>query len=274
MKKLIGLIAIISMLALSACAPSGPSDPLPVLKVGMDLRYPPFETVDNNGTPSGISVDIAKELGLFLGREVEIVDISFGNLITELNLGEIDVIIASMTINDARKEVIDFSNPYVYFPQVAIVNKAFLEANNYTTIQEVLDHDQVVFAGQKGTIFLSLPTSLAKNPGPVIETDNVALAMTEVSTGAAQATVLSLLAAATNAKAFPDTTVLLLEPLAVNNIGMGVRKGETELLNQLNAFIAQMESGGVNNRLRAKYNPTIINDFGLTAGLDLLLTND
>jgi polar amino acid transport system substrate-binding protein len=274
MKKLFGLIAIVSMLALSACAPSAPVDPLPVLKVGMDLRYPPFETVDNNGTPSGISVDIAKELGLFLEREVEIVDISFGNLITELNLGEIDVIIASMTINDARKEVIDFSNPYVFFPQVAIVNKAFLEANNYTTIQQVLDHDQVVFAGQKGTIFLSLPTSLAKNPGPVIETDNVALAMTEVSTGAAQATVLSLLAAATNAKAFPDTTTLLLEPLSINNIGMGVRKGETELLNQLNAFIAQMESGGVNDRLRAKYNPTIIDEFGLSAGLDLLLTND
>lgn len=274
MKKVMGLIAIVSMLALSACAPNSPSDPEPVLKVGMDLRYPPFETVDANGAASGISVDIAKELGAYLGREVEIVDISFGNLITELNLGEIDVIIASMTINDARKEVIDFSNPYVYFPQVALVNTAFLQANNYTTIQQVLDHDQVVFAGQKGTIFLSLPTSLAKNPGPVIETDNVGLALTEVSTGAAQATVLSLLAAATNAKAFPDTMTLILEPLSVNNIGMGVRKGEEAFLAEINAFIAQMETGGVNDRLRDKYNPTIINEFGLEDGIDALLNND
>ncbi len=274
MKKVMGLIAIVSMLALSACAPNSPSDPEPVLKVGMDLRYPPFETVDANGAASGISVDIAKELGAYLGREVEIVDISFGNLITELNLGEIDVIIASMTINDARREVIDFSNPYVYFPQVALVNTAFLQANNYTTIQQVLDHDQVVFAGQKGTIFLSLPTSLAKNPGPVIETDNVGLALTEVSTGAAQATVLSLLAAATNAKAFPDTMTLILEPLSVNNIGMGVRKGEEAFLAEINAFIAQMETGGVNDRLRDKYNPTIINEFGLEEGIDALLNND
>jgi len=274
MKKVMGLIAIVSMLALSACAPNSPSDPEPVLKVGMDLRYPPFETVDANGAASGISVDIAKELGAYLGREVEIVDISFGNLITELNLGEIDVIIASMTINDARREVIDFSNPYVYFPQVALVNTAFLQANNYTTIQQVLDHDQVVFAGQKGTIFLSLPTSLAKNPGPVIETDNVGLALTEVSTGAAQATVLSLLAAATNAKAFPDTMTLILEPLSVNNIGMGVRKGEEAFLAEINAFIAQMETGGVNDRLRDKYNPTIIDEFGLEEGIDALLNND
>lgn len=274
MKKVMGLIAIMSMLALSACAPNSPSDPEPVLKVGMDLRYPPFETVDANGAASGISVDIAKELGAYLGREVEIVDISFGNLITELNLGEIDVIIASMTINDARREVIDFSNPYVYFPQVALVNTAFLQANNYTTIQQVLDHDQVVFAGQKGTIFLSLPTSLAKNPGPVIETDNVGLALTEVSTGAAQATVLSLLAAATNAKAFPDTMTLILEPLSVNNIGMGVRKGEEAFLAEINAFIAQMETGGVNDRLRDKYNPTIIDEFGLEEGIDALLNND
>ncbi|MBS3991490.1 MAG: amino acid ABC transporter substrate-binding protein [Erysipelothrix sp.] len=274
MKKLIGLIALISLLALSACAPTVPAEELPALKVGMDLRYPPFETVDGTGKPVGISVDIAKELGTFLKREVEIVDISFGNLITELNLREIDVIIASMTINDARREVIDFSEPYVFFPQVAIANTAFLQENNYTTIEQVLAHDQVVFAGQKGTIFLSLPVSLAANPGPVIETDNVALAMTEVSTGTAQATVLSLLAAATNAKAFPDTTTLLLDPLSINPIGMGVRKGETELLNSLNAFIAQMEAGGVNGRLRNKYNPTIIDEFGLSAGFDLFLGND
>lgn len=273
MKKLIGLIAIVGMLVLSACAPNTPNEG-ELLRVGMDLRFPPFETVDENGKPSGISVDIAKELGAFLGRPVEIVDTPFGNLITELNLGEIDVIIASMTINDERRQVIDFSNPYVFFPQVTLVNRAFMEANGYTTIQEVLDHDQVVFAGQRGTIFLSLPTSLARNPGPVIETDNTALALTEVNAGSAQATVLSLLAAATNARAFPDTTVLLLEPLAVNNIGMGVRKGETEFLNKLNEFIAQMESGGVNDRLRTKYNPMIINEYGLPAGIDLLLTND
>jgi polar amino acid transport system substrate-binding protein len=274
MKKLIGLIALVSLLALSACAPSTPEEELPVLKVGMDLRYPPFETVDGAGAPFGISVDIAQELGAYLGREVEIVNITFGSLITELNLGEIDVIIGSMSITDERKQVIDFSNPYVYFPQVAIVNKAFLEANNYTTIQQVLDHDQVVWAGQKGTIFLQVLTSLSKNPGAVIETDSVTLAMTEVSTGTAQGTLMSVLAASINAKAFADTTTLLLEPLNTTPIGMGVRKGETELLNQVNAFIAQMESGGVNDRLREKHNPIIINDYGIPAGLDLLLGND
>ena len=91
MKKLIGLIALISLLALSACAPSTPEEELPVLKVGMDLRYPPFETVDGAGAPFGISVDIANELGTYLGREVEIVNITFGSLITELNLGEIEI---------------------------------------------------------------------------------------------------------------------------------------------------------------------------------------
>lgn len=274
MKKLIGLIALISLLALSACAPSAPSEELPTLKVGMDLRYPPFETVDASGAPFGISVDIAKELGAYLGRDVEIVNIAFGSLITELNLGEIDVIIGSMSITEERKQVIDFSNPYVYFPQVAIVNKAFLEANNYTTIQEVLDHDQVIWAGQKGTIFLQVLTSKSKNPGAVIETDSVTLAMTEVSTGAAQGTLMSVLAASINARAFADTTTLLLEPINTTPIGMGVRKGETELLSQINAFIAQMESGGVNDRLRDKHNPIIINEFGIPAGLDLLLGND
>lgn len=43
-------------------------------KVGMDLGYPPFETVDENNKTSGISFDIELALGEFIGREIEIVN--------------------------------------------------------------------------------------------------------------------------------------------------------------------------------------------------------
>lgn len=48
-----------------------------VLRVGMDLSYPPFETVNKNNQPEGISVDVSKELGKFLNREVKIINTSF-----------------------------------------------------------------------------------------------------------------------------------------------------------------------------------------------------
>ena len=39
------------------------------LVVGMELAYPPFEMTDTSGRPSGVSVDLAHELGKALGRK-------------------------------------------------------------------------------------------------------------------------------------------------------------------------------------------------------------
>ena len=44
------------------------------LTVAMELAYPPFETKDSAGNPSGISVDFAKAFGESIGREVKIVN--------------------------------------------------------------------------------------------------------------------------------------------------------------------------------------------------------
>ncbi|MGL6023534.1 MAG: transporter substrate-binding domain-containing protein, partial [Cetobacterium sp.] len=51
------------------------------LVIGMELAYPPFEMSDENGKPTGISVDMAYALGEFVGRDVIIEDMSYGGLI-------------------------------------------------------------------------------------------------------------------------------------------------------------------------------------------------
>ena len=79
---------------LSACKPRSHNPA--ALKVGMDLSYPPFETIDNHGQPTGVSVDLAKALGEYLHRPVLIENISFTGLIPSLLTGKIDLIISSM----------------------------------------------------------------------------------------------------------------------------------------------------------------------------------
>ncbi len=74
-----------------------------VLKVGMELAYPPFEMSEKDGTPSGVSVDFAKALGKYLGKDVVIENIAWDGLIPSLKTGKIDLIISSMTITDERK---------------------------------------------------------------------------------------------------------------------------------------------------------------------------
>ena len=147
----------------------------------------------------------------------------------------------------------------------------YKQSSNFESIDDVLAYDNVVFAGQKGTIFLSIPETKAANPGQVVETDSAALAIIEVTTGAADATVLSLLAAASNHKANIQTTVMFIEPLQVNPIGMGIAKGNSELKEKADKFIASMEQSGVNQRLREKYNSMLLDEYLLEDGIDLFL---
>ena len=61
MKKVFTIFTLfIFIILLSSCKPNDN-----VLRVGMDLKYPPFETVDLSNNPEGISVDIAYALGEF-----------------------------------------------------------------------------------------------------------------------------------------------------------------------------------------------------------------
>src|SRR5664279_3233054 len=74
------------------------------LTVGMELSYPPFEMTDEKGEPTGISVDLAKELGKSLGKRIIIQNTAFDGLIAALKSGKIDLIISSMTITDERRK--------------------------------------------------------------------------------------------------------------------------------------------------------------------------
>lgn len=82
-----------------------------LLKVAMDLKFPPFTGTDENGDPAGLEVDIAYAFGEYLDREIEIVNTDFSMLITSLEMGETDVVISDMTIKEERKEKVDFSEP-------------------------------------------------------------------------------------------------------------------------------------------------------------------
>ena len=68
------LLALVALLPsfFSACKSRDQN----TLVVGMDLSYPPFETIDSSGKPQGVSVDLAEALGKFLGKPVRIENLS------------------------------------------------------------------------------------------------------------------------------------------------------------------------------------------------------
>jgi polar amino acid transport system substrate-binding protein len=259
MKKLFAILVTLTLVVtLAACGGDEEQGPL---RVGMDLSWPPFETKDTNGDPIGISVDVAYELGDYLDREVEIVDVAFGGLIPALNTGDIDVIIASMSITEEREEAIDFSDPYFYFPLITVLNSEFNAEANITSKDDLFTYPEVTFIGPRSLVSLSIPEDEANDP-IIKRVDNNNIAVQELVEGLADAFIISASAAVDYHEANPNTTELMWDIIDDSPIGMGVREGESELLADINAFIAGMEENGVYDRLRAKY------DAQLAEGLD------
>lgn len=255
MKKiLLGITMLFVVFGLSACTTNNDKD---VLKVGMDLKWPPFEDRDSDGEPYGISVEMAYELGEFLDMEVEIVDLDFSNLIVAVDTGQIDVILASMTINEEREESVDFSNPYFWFPLITVMNKDFADENNVTTKAELFAVDGARFVGTAATISLTIPAAEATNPviNEVVDTESATAALI---TGSSDAFIISSSTAAAINNNNMDTTVLLWDAVEYSPIGMAVKEGRDDgLLEKLNDFIAGLETNGVYDRLAAKFDADI-----------------
>lgn len=233
------------------------------LRVGMDLRYPPFESVTLDGDPVGISVDIANAFGDFLGREVEIVNTDFAVIIPSLNSGSIDIAIASMSITPEREEIVDFSEPYFYFKIISLLNKDFATENSLTedsTIQDVLTIDNVKYIGIASQVSTSIPESYGKT---VISATDLGTAVESVAQGTADILLMSANPVVDGYNANPNTTMVLWDPFVSSPIGMAVADGNSELLAQANAFIETFnDPGGLYEILEAKWDSVILDDLG------------
>lgn len=129
MKK--GLALVLAMVlcaaALTACGnkeTSGNVDRVTLeegkLIAGTNAAFPPFEYLGDDGAPDGFDIALIKEIGKKLGLEVEVQDMEFNALVAAVG-NKIDVAIAGMTVDDERKQSVDFSDSYYLAVQYVIV---------------------------------------------------------------------------------------------------------------------------------------------------------
>lgn len=111
MKKLTSYIAVM-LLALGASSVSADQ----VLRIGVEGAYPPFSKVNADGQLEGFDIEIAQAICDVMGRECEMIQEEWDNMIPSLTNFKYDAIIASMSITPERMEVIDFSNKYYNTP--------------------------------------------------------------------------------------------------------------------------------------------------------------
>jgi polar amino acid transport system substrate-binding protein len=217
------------------------------LSVGMELNYPPFEMVDPSGHPAGVSVEMAKALGRFLHRPVQIENIPFDGLIPALKTARIDLIISSMTATAQRTESIDFSEPYLRTGLCLLVD-------GRANIHSIEQADQSGFAiavkqGTTGQLYAQMHLKHAH----VLVLDKEDACVLEVVQGKAKAFIYDQISVFKHWLQNPETTQALLTPFQEEDWAIGLRKGNGRLKTQVNAFLKAFRTEGGFERLGDRY---------------------
>ncbi len=229
MKKIMMILLV--LLIFSGCT-NPKSD---ALVVGMELAYPPFETKDNSGNPMGVSVELAKAFGEYLGREVIIENINWTGLIPALQTDKVDMVISSMTITEVRKQSVDFSEGYAKAYLAFLVNK-----NSPVNMSSDLNNSErtvAVKTGSTGDFYVTNNFPLAK----VLRLDDESAAIAEVINGRADAFIYDQLTIVRNYQQYADRTkTVFIDNQQPEFWGAAFKKG-SPLVSQFNAFLKKFK---------------------------------
>lgn len=233
---------------LTACGDGGAS----ALRVGIEAKYPPFETVNAKGEFEGFDIDMIRALGQSLGRSVEFKDMAWDSLIPELQAGRIDLVCSGMSYTEERAKVVDFSQAYAQSPMSVLVGLG--RAKDVTTLAQLNDAN-VHIAVQRGTTGETKARAALPNATFMLY-DTEADAAREVATGRLHAFVYDYLSVDKFAKQYPDTTRVLDESLGSEQYCMVMPKG-SPLRPQVDAFLAEAgKPGGKLDELMKKWLPS------------------
>ena len=220
---------------------------IPPLRVGMDLSYPPFETIGPDGQPAGISVDLARALSTELGRPLVIENIPFTGLIPALKSGKIDLILSSMTATPERAKTVAFSDPYLTTGLALLVPAA-------SPATSLADLDQpgktiVVRQGTTGEVFARANVHQAK----ILTLEKENACVLEVAQGKADAFIYDQMSVFQNARRQSGKVSALLAPLQQESWAVALRPDDNELRTQVNTFLGKFRADGGFNKLADKY---------------------
>lgn len=242
------LTLVACLFAITACSekPKSPEKGA-VLRVGMDLSYPPFEMQDKAGNPDGVGVRLAEALAANLGRPLKIVPMEFSGLIPALKTGNIDLIISSMTATDERRQSIDFSNPYAFTGLALLVQKD----SDIQSIEDLKKPGRSITAKTSTTGETWAIENLPDAKRVVFE-DQTACVL-EVAQGRADAFIYDQLSIYKYAEENKATTRGLLKPFVEESWAFGIARGNNELLAQVNGFLDEFRKQDGFGKLGERY---------------------
>ena len=252
------LLAMLFVMSLSVSAFAEPSEDLAYLngqlRVGMECAYAPSNwqesaesatnvPVENvpGAYAEGYDVQIARIIADYLGLQLVIVKMDWDGLIEALNQGQIDAIIAGMADTAARREAINFSDPYHSTIYGMMVN-AGSPFENATSIQ---DFSGASVLGQRDTM-LDVVIDQIEGVNHLTAVSSVPDMIARLNQGACDAITVNMESVPVYLAANPDFVAISFEEGQGFDLGftgscVGLRKSDDALLGLVNEALATVD---------------------------------
>lgn len=215
-----------------------------VLRVATEPSFPPFEFQKEGSKDfTGFDIELIRALGTKAGYKVEVLNMGFDALIPALQAGNIDAAVSGMTINEERKKVVDFTDPYYDAGLIVVVNKENKTIKGFKDLNNKKIAVQIGTTGEKQARLVPGAKVVAYNT-------NVEATM-ELKNGGAEAVindkpVVEYFLATGGGDKFAMTVGDVLE---AEQYGIAVKKGNKELLNALNKALAESKKDGTYDKI-------------------------
>lgn len=257
---MISAVAIASALALSGCTDSGAQAPAaPVeeevefetgttmaelneageMTIGTKFDQPLFGLRGPEGDPVGFDVEIGKLIAAKLGIEAENinwVETVSANREPFIVNGQVDMVVATYTINDVRKEVVSFAGPYYEAGQDLLV----LEGNpdNITGPEDLADKPVCTVSGSTSE------KNIAAYTTNIIATDTYSNCLGPLRSGEVVAVTTDNVILAGLADQNEGEFEVLDKPFTKEPYGIGLAKDDTEFRNFINDVLEEAYEDG------------------------------
>lgn len=241
--KVLGIATLVGALAVG-CGSAKESDKKDTsskeIIMATEAGFAPYEYMKGNEVV-GIDVDIANAIAEKMGKKLVIQNMDFDAALIAVQQGKVDMAIAGISVTDERSKVMDFSENYVDSTEVVVV-KADAPAVTESTGEALKDKVVAVQQGNIADLWCSNKDNT--EPKEVRRYTKFALAAEDLKAGKVDCIVMDELPAKDLVAANPELKILEGEALFQDQYAVAVKKGNKEVLDQVNEVVKDLKESG------------------------------
>jgi len=217
------------------------------LRCGTFADVPPFAAPDPKTREMvGFDVDLCNALAKRFGVTAKITPLSVEARVPEVKMGRVDVTVANLAYTLSRGEQIQFSDPYYVAKEMLAVKatdpgttKAEFKGKRISSTKGSTSEQSIKLNGSEAVTFQ--------------DTGSAYMAVQQNKSVGVVANTMTIIKLVNQSKSAGVELKMIPEPMALEPVGVGMKKDEPALLAKVNAALMDMEKAGEIDQLWAKW---------------------